>query len=382
MKILVVAPQPFFVERGTPIAIRALAETLCDAGHEVDLLTTHLGDDIDHGGLSIYRTRLFRSIDALPVGFSLRKLLLDFAIALELFRLAIGGRYDVIHAVEESVFMAIPLRWLGRARLIYDMDSVLSDQLVEKWPSLRWLRPIFAVVESVAIRSADRIVAVCPAIADTAKRLGGGDNVHVVPDFGPDPSDTPVIQEDIREGAEGRPVALYVGNLERYQGVALLLQALAHIDKAERPCLVVIGGDGKGIGEHRELARLLGIQGDVEFLGPRPLHRLSEYLGQADILCSPRMKGVNTPMKLYAYMASGVPMVATDILSHSQVIDRSCAFLGAAEPEALAAAMREALEDPAERLRRGRAARHLARREYSRAMFEKRIRSVYSGLRV
>ena len=39
MKILLVAPQPFYQERGTPIAVRLLAETLCGAGHEVDLLT-------------------------------------------------------------------------------------------------------------------------------------------------------------------------------------------------------------------------------------------------------------------------------------------------------------------------------------------------------
>lgn len=46
MKILLVAPQPFYQERGTPMAVRLLAATLCEFGHEVDLLVYHVGADV------------------------------------------------------------------------------------------------------------------------------------------------------------------------------------------------------------------------------------------------------------------------------------------------------------------------------------------------
>ena len=55
MNILLLAPQPFYQERGTPIAVRMLVETLCQAGNQVDLLTYHEGEDISLPGLKIYR---------------------------------------------------------------------------------------------------------------------------------------------------------------------------------------------------------------------------------------------------------------------------------------------------------------------------------------
>ena len=46
MRILLMAPQPFYIERGTPIAVKLLARALCSAGHTVDLLTYHEGEDV------------------------------------------------------------------------------------------------------------------------------------------------------------------------------------------------------------------------------------------------------------------------------------------------------------------------------------------------
>ena len=69
MKILLLAPEPFFQERGTPIAIKLLAETLCEQNYEVDLLTYHEGTDISIKGLRILR------IPKIPF---IKKYLLDF----------------------------------------------------------------------------------------------------------------------------------------------------------------------------------------------------------------------------------------------------------------------------------------------------------------
>ena len=53
MNVLLLAPQPFYRERGTPIAVRLLAETLCSLGHAVDLLVYHEGEDISFPGLRL-----------------------------------------------------------------------------------------------------------------------------------------------------------------------------------------------------------------------------------------------------------------------------------------------------------------------------------------
>src|SRR5262245_20710248 len=102
---------------------------------------------------------------------------------------------------------------------------------------------------------------------------------------------------------------MYVGKLECYQGIDLLLESFALVcKKTERLDLVVIGGALVDIQKYREKAGSLSIDRKVHFLGPKPVESLAEYLSQADILVSPRIKGVNTPLKIYSYLSSGKPL--------------------------------------------------------------------------
>ncbi len=134
MKILLVAPQPFYVERGTPIAVRLLVQTLCDLGHEVDLLVYHEGRDIQVKGLTVIRARRPPGITSVPIGISVKKLVCDVFLVWRMIGLLRRKRYDVVHAVEEAIFAGAFLRpFLHRYRLVYDMDSSMADQVVEKW---------------------------------------------------------------------------------------------------------------------------------------------------------------------------------------------------------------------------------------------------------
>ena len=72
MRILVVAPQPFYQERGTPIATRLLLEALQAAGHSVDVLTYHVGDDPKIPGVRVFRAPAVPFVHDVPIGFSLR----------------------------------------------------------------------------------------------------------------------------------------------------------------------------------------------------------------------------------------------------------------------------------------------------------------------
>ncbi|WP_394729139.1 glycosyltransferase family 4 protein [Altererythrobacter sp. GH1-8] len=378
MRILLVAPQPFFIERGTPIAVRYLAESLGIMGHEVDLLTTHLGEDVDLPGVTIHRARGARSVKSLPIGFSPAKLMVDAAIGAAMFKMVRAKRYDVIHAVEESVFLALPLCRGDGPRLVYDMDSVLSDQLIEKYSRLRFIGSAMEALEKRAVGSAELVMPVCEAIADRARGWGAR-QVHVLPDIAPAPPPNDLAAAhvpSIRE-SETRPLALYVGNLDHYQGIGLLLDSLAILAPEERPDVAIIGGNEPSINTFTRQAATLGLDRDVRFLGPRPLADLMHYLAQADILCSPRIKGINTPMKVYAYMASGVPVVATDILSHTQVLDNSTAYLGDLTPNGYAQALRQALRSDADRKAIGTAAAARAKQEYGLDRFRQRLSEAY-----
>ncbi|HUQ53343.1 MAG TPA: glycosyltransferase, partial [Gammaproteobacteria bacterium] len=93
MRILVIAPQPFYQERGTPIATRLLIEALQTAGHEVDVLTYHVGDDPGLRGVRVFRSPAVPFVRDVPIGFSVRKLLCDLALGWRLLTLTRQRRY-------------------------------------------------------------------------------------------------------------------------------------------------------------------------------------------------------------------------------------------------------------------------------------------------
>src|SRR5918994_2523246 len=79
-RILAVAPQPFYQDRGTPIALRQVLQAASDLGYQVDLLTFPVGTDVDLPGLKTHRVGNPFAIRSVPIGFSFRKLALDASL--------------------------------------------------------------------------------------------------------------------------------------------------------------------------------------------------------------------------------------------------------------------------------------------------------------
>lgn len=381
MRILLVAPQPFYQERGTPIAVRMLVEVLCSQGHAVDLLTYHEGADLEIEGLRILRTPALPGLRHVPIGISWKKLVCDLLLSGRLLGLALSHRYDVIHAVEEAVFPAILLRSSARARVVYDMDSMLGESLVSKWRLLRPAERLLRALERAVIRRADAVFAVCNDLARHVTVDAPGVPVFLIEDVALPSQPLCGGAEPLREllGIRGA-LALYVGNLQHYQGVEQVVRAMAQLPEASDLTLVLIGGSPDEVSRIRSLVRKLHLEERVYLLGPRPLAQLTGFLEQADILVSPRLRGSNTPMKVYSYMNSGTSILATRIASHTQVLDDDCAFLVEPNAQALAKGLAALAADAALRTRLGAAARRLAVERYSLEAFRRKVCAAYQTL--
>jgi glycosyltransferase involved in cell wall biosynthesis len=184
-----------------------------------------------------------------------------------------------------------------------------------------------------------------------------------------------VFGDNIRDS---QPVILYVGNLESYQGIDLLLESFALVrDHPSHPHLVIVGGTPDSIALYRAKAESLECGGGVSFLGPKPVAHLKSYLTQADVLVSPRIRGNNTPMKIYSYLHSGKPLLATDLPTHRQVLDEEISVLAPAEPRGFAAGLRKLLDDPLHRQVVGERARSTAEKLYTREAFEAQLFALY-----
>ena len=139
-----------------------------------------------------------------------------------------------------------------------------------------------------------------------------------------------------------------------------------------------MGGRAAEVEALRARARGLGVGARTFFSGTRPPDELPVFIALADLLCSPRVKGENTPFKIYSYLASGKPIVATGITTHTQLLDDSLALLVPPTPEGIAAGISRALAHPDEA--RARAARglELIEREYSQARYREKVARAYA----
>ncbi|NOX80881.1 MAG: glycosyltransferase family 4 protein [Deltaproteobacteria bacterium] len=381
MKILLLAPQPFFQNRGTPIAVRMLAEVLAAEGHRLHLLAYPEGEDVEIPGVFLDRICSFPGTSGIGPGFSGKKMIADHLMLCKALRLVRKGDFDLVHAVEESVFIAVVLKKLYSVPFVYDMDSCLSMQMQEKFPFLRPAARLMSAFENGAIRRSAGVIAVCRSLEEIARQRDPEKLVLRLEDVSLLRQDMEVVEDIRRQTGVAGPIFMYVGNLEPYQGIDLLLESFVWLKKVQQEAaLVVIGGKDADISRYGEMAATLGIGGAVHFLGPRPVGDLACYLRQADVLVSPRIKGNNTPMKIYSYLDSGRPLVATRLPAHTQVLDDKIARLAEPVPEKFAEAMMELGIDRALREKIAAQAGARVKEEFTRAAFQRKLIGFYKRL--
>jgi glycosyltransferase involved in cell wall biosynthesis len=368
--------------RGTPLAVRALVQALLSQGHAVDLLTFPQGQDAGVPGLR-HRRSLWLPVGRVRPGASLAKLVLDVPFLVEAgWRLATGS-YDVVHAVEEAAHAIAPLARLLGKPLVMDVDSSIPDQLRYSGFAARGPLPWLAErMERHALRQAAVVVTVCDSLSEGVRRRAPEAHVHQI-------EDPPLVSADdlppaeslaalrAELGLDDSPIVLYSGNFEAYQGVELLLDAWGEGVAAQ---LVLMGGEPGEIARLQARVGERGLETRCRFAGKRPPSQLPAFLALADLLVSPRVKGENTPFKVYTFLASGRPLVATRIPSHTQLLDDSLAWLVEPNAPALAAGITRALDDPETSQQKARAGRALIEREYSQARFEEKVAAAYEDV--
>ena len=379
MRILFLAPQPFFEVRGTPLAVLHMVRALAGLGHEVALLTFPQGRDEPVTGVR-HRRSLRLPVGRVRAGPSLAKLLLDVPFMAEaVWRMATGG-YDVVHAVEEAAHLAAPFARLLGLPLVADVDSSIPDQL--RYSGFARRGPILWLAEALdrhALNQAAAVVTVCTSLTETVRarapraRVFQVEDPPLVGDRPAAPEAVAALRDELRPPPG--PLVLYSGNLEPYQGVDLLVDAAPLVPEAS---FLIMGGEPAEVESLRARAAARGAGERCLFPGKRPPSELPAFLALADVLVSPRHRGENTPFKVFTYLASGKPLVATRIPTHTQLLDDSLAFLVEPTPEGLAGGIRRALADPAEAAARAERGRALVAREYSVSRYTEKVAQAYA----
>ena len=386
VKILMIAPEPFFEPRGTPFSEYHRIRALLELGHTVDLVTYPFGQDVTMPGLRVFRCLRPPFIHEVRIGPSFAKVPLDLTLAAAALRRAVAERYDVIHSHEEGSFIGVVLSGIFGIPHLYDMHSSLPQQLTNfAFSRSRVLRAAFSWMEKLVIRRSKVVIVICQHLEDTVREIERSVPTVLI-ENAPGSGDTPTAGSGARVREElgispAAPLVLYTGTFEAYQGLDLLFEAARHVIR-QRPDarFVLAGGRADQIEAARGEVRRAGIEGSVIFAGQRPADEIPAFLDAADALVSPRSSGTNTPLKIYQYLRSGRPIVATRLLTHTQVLDDTVSVLTPATAEGFAEGILSVIDHPERGRAIGARARELAETKYSYEAYLARTRQAIAHL--
>jgi glycosyltransferase involved in cell wall biosynthesis len=382
-----IAPEPFFEPRGTPFSEFHRIRALVDLGHQVDLVTYPFGRDVTMPGLRIFRCRRPPFVRSVDIGPSLAKIPLDVFLTFKVLGRLWRERYDAIHSHEEGGLIGVAFAAAWRLPHLYDMHSSLPQQLTNfAFSKSRLMRQVFLAVERLMIGRSRVVIVICQALADTVREIDPDARPVLIENAPGSSTDLPTPEQvqGIRRAYEllqTSQVVLYTGTFEAYQGLDLLFHAMAHVHQTMPEArLLLVGGKPDQIERARKEARAAGIADVTIFAGEQPADEIPAYLLASDVLVSPRSRGTNTPLKIYQYLRSGTPIVATRLLTHTQVLTDETAILTGATAMELGEGILEALRNKEHAAAVGEHARRLAETKYSYEAYLERTRQAYDML--
>jgi glycosyltransferase involved in cell wall biosynthesis len=389
VRILMIAPEPFFEPRGTPFSEFHRIRALTALGHTVDLVTYPFGQSVAMRGLRVFRSLRPPFVRGVTIGPSLAKIPLDVLLTVTAIRRALAERYDVIHSHEEGGVIGALIAMALRVPHLYDMHSSLPQQLTNfAFSRSRIMRGVFLAVERFMIRRSRVVIVICPSLEDTVRGIEPQARTVLIENAPGSAEDaaTPQQAADVRRSlgiADGAPVVLYTGTFEAYQGLDLLFTAMAIVRRTRPDArLVLAGGRPEQVARAKDQAREAGVDAVTIFAGERPAPEIPAFLLAADLLVSPRSRGTNTPLKIYQYLRSGKVIVATRLLTHTQVLSDQTAILTGATPQEFAEGILAGLADPDRARAIGGRARELAETKYSYEAYLERTREACAAIGV
>ena len=388
LRVLVVAACPFPCPRGTPIRVQRSAESLAARGHDVDVATYDLGDGSETAGLTVHRIGKTPAHRNLSAGPTLTKLLWLTPRLLFLVRKLVDSAarrpYDLLYAHHyEGLGIALAARGARRLPVVYDAHTILETEL----PHYAMARPrrlaaaVGAFLDRRLPARATHVVAVTEAVrTQLVERCGvPAARVTVIPNG---------VEDDLLERCRARTGSLqtgdtlvYSGNLARFQGLDLLLEAFREVRRSRPEARLIVATSETSAAPLRRLeseAARLGLDGSLEIMRGG-FDRLPDQLARATVALDPRREGDGLSQKVLNYMAAGKAVVAFRDAGGALEHERTGLLVPDPTPAAFAHAVLRLLSDPALAARLGEAARAKVAARYTWKIAAARIEEVFAG---
>ncbi|MBN2498877.1 MAG: glycosyltransferase family 4 protein [Deltaproteobacteria bacterium] len=374
-----VAACPFPSGQGTQALIAELAAALSSRGHEIHLVCYGHGQGSSDGlPFRIHRAPGLPGYSRLRSGPDWVKPWLDALLALTCLRVVRRNGCQLIHAHNYEGLVAGCLAGrLAGAPVVYHAHNWMADELPQ-YADARALRALAARAGAWLDRSlprrADRVIALHAGIARALRAAGvEEERIAVV---------LPGI--DAAAWAPGRgaereaDTVVYAGNLDRYQRLPLVFEALARL-RARRARLRFLLATPNPLAEAGRMLARHGIGDRTELVQAPSLQACRAVLHRARVAVSARTSPSGFPIKVLDYGAAGLPVVACRPCAHGVEHGQS-GFVVEPEPEALARALDGLLARPALARRMGECAQRMVRERYSAGRMAREVEELWCSV--
>lgn len=386
-KILMIAPTPFFADRGCHVRIYGEARVLQNMGNRVSIYTYHNGRSLP--GLDIRRIINIPWYNKLEAGPSYHKFYLDVLLLLKLLRDGVHERPDIIHAhLHEGTFLGNFLAKFRDIPLVFDFQGSLTGEIVDH-DFLRDKSIVSKVLKQVERFINDSADAIIISSLDSARLLEdkfgvSKDKFHIVEDGIDTEEFKHYYQDELRIRKElcipdDRRIVIYLGLLTEYQGIDCLLEAIPLVVKRNRGVHFLILGY-PNVDKYRNMAKEKGVEAFVTFGGRVKREEAAKYLSLGDIAVSPKLSKTEWNGKLLYYMAAELPTVVFDTKVNREILGELGVYAELGSAASFAEGIESLLSQKELKRNLGTRLRERVARKYSWKSVGERIMEIYKEL--
>ncbi len=387
-----IAPTPFFADRGTHIRILEEALALERRGHSVTIATYHIGQELpEHLADKITVRRIRRLLfwyKKLEAGPDWQKLILDLMLIRKVFFLARTERPDILHGhLHEGVLIGWVVQkalFWRKMKLVADFHGSLTKEMVSHSYLRRGLlRRLFEWIERVVDNLGDAAVTSSGAnTQDVGRKRTTSVPQTVLDGVSVARYETGFSREALRR-KYGVPadclVVTYTGALVANKGILSFLHAIPTILAGDPRAHIVVAGFPWNEVEHFFEAKPWLER--VTKVSPLPYFNLPEVLSLSDVGVDPKQEGVGQASgKMLQYMGAGLPVACFDTPNNREYLGEGGEYAREATSQALAEAVLRLLRDPELRKRKGVANQLRAGERFSWDKTAEALETVYSKL--